>query len=189
VKTDHGWVIEFQHSPIKPEERRSREAFYPKLVWVVDGLRRKRDEAQFLKAWEKSEFAPIGPDLPVRRIRSDECARLEEWAGSPAPVFFDFGEEQVLWWLLPKKSPNGPVYLAHFPRAKFIELHRRTATQMDCGFDALLEAYKKFVADYESNYRPPVLIRVPSQPLPHFPRYLSRSQRLERHLARRKRRL
>jgi hypothetical protein len=105
VKTDHGWVIEFQHSPIKPEERRSREAFYPKLVWVVDGLRRKRDEAQFLKAWEKSEFAPIGPDLPVRRIRSDECARLEEWAGSPAPVFFDFGEEQVLWWLLPKKSP------------------------------------------------------------------------------------
>ena len=27
VKTGDGWVIEFQHSYIKPEERRSREAF------------------------------------------------------------------------------------------------------------------------------------------------------------------
>ena len=36
VKTDQGWVIEFQHSLIKPEERRSRDAFYSKLVWLVD---------------------------------------------------------------------------------------------------------------------------------------------------------
>lgn len=33
VKTDTGWVIEFQHSYIKPEERRSRDAFYKKIVW------------------------------------------------------------------------------------------------------------------------------------------------------------
>ena len=40
VKTNQGWVIEFQHSYIKPEERRSRDDFYQKLVWVVDGTRR-----------------------------------------------------------------------------------------------------------------------------------------------------
>jgi competence protein CoiA len=28
VRTERGWVIEFQHSRIKPEERRSRNAFY-----------------------------------------------------------------------------------------------------------------------------------------------------------------
>ena len=40
VKTDQGWVIEFQHSHIKPDERGSREDFYGKLIWVVDGNRR-----------------------------------------------------------------------------------------------------------------------------------------------------
>lgn len=50
VETDQGWVIEFQHSYLKPDERRSRDAFYPKLVWVVDGARRKRDPEQFRKA-------------------------------------------------------------------------------------------------------------------------------------------
>jgi competence CoiA-like predicted nuclease len=48
VKTAHGWALEFQHSFIKPEERRSREAFYAKLMWVVDGTRRKRDKAQLI---------------------------------------------------------------------------------------------------------------------------------------------
>jgi competence protein CoiA len=39
VKTHRGWVIEFQHSYLKPEERRSRDMFYPKLIWIVDGCR------------------------------------------------------------------------------------------------------------------------------------------------------
>ena len=96
VKTDHGWVIEFQHSYIKPEERRSRDTFYPKLVWVVDGARRKRDRTQFLNAWK--EGMQVGGNSLVRRAFSDKCVLLREWAGSHAPIFFDFGEE-VLWWL------------------------------------------------------------------------------------------
>ncbi len=28
VKTDQGWILEFQHSSIYPEERKAREAFY-----------------------------------------------------------------------------------------------------------------------------------------------------------------
>jgi hypothetical protein len=64
VKTDHGWVIEFQYSFIKPDERRSRNAFYPKLVWVVNGTRRKRDRAQFLRACEHG--VPLRKDSPVR---------------------------------------------------------------------------------------------------------------------------
>ena len=49
VKTQSGMVIEFQHSFLKTEERMSREAFYRKMVWVVDGRRRKRDAAQLSK--------------------------------------------------------------------------------------------------------------------------------------------
>ena len=46
VKTQSGMVIEFQHSFLKAEERAARESFYRKMVWVVDGRRRKRDAAQ-----------------------------------------------------------------------------------------------------------------------------------------------
>ena len=34
VKTDQDCVIEFQHTYIKPDERRSREEFYKNIVWV-----------------------------------------------------------------------------------------------------------------------------------------------------------
>ena len=52
VRTEDSWVIEFQHSRIKPEERDSREEFYGKLVWVIDGKLRPTYEEQFLKALE-----------------------------------------------------------------------------------------------------------------------------------------
>lgn len=99
VRTDHGWVIEFQHSHVKPEERRSRDAFYQKLVWVVDATRRKRDAAQFRKALEAS--TPVGRSPLIRRVRPDECGLLREWSGSPAPIFFDFGNGPTLWWGAP----------------------------------------------------------------------------------------
>ena len=47
VKNPHGLVIEFQHSPIKYEERCSREEFYGKMVWVVNGTRGSLDESYF----------------------------------------------------------------------------------------------------------------------------------------------
>ncbi len=126
VKTDDGWVIEFQHSYIKPEERRSREAFYHKLVWVVDGLRRQTDGAQFRKAWD--EGRPVGGNS--------------------------------LGWLL-AKSPDGPVYVAPFPRAMFVGIHRGTATQ---NFDSFVEELPELVADYESHRRAQPLRHDPLQP-------------------------
>ena len=162
VKTDRGWVIEFQHSYIKPEERRSREAFYQKLVWVVNGLRRETDGAQFRKAWE--EGRPVGANSSVLRAFSDECRLLREWAGSPAPVFFDFGEEQVLAWLLAGKS-NGLVHIALYSRAEFIEIHRGTAMQ---DFDSFVEELPELVAKYELQ---------PRQGFAQYPARRSRNRR------------
>jgi competence protein CoiA len=73
VKTDGGWVIEFQNSHIQPEERRSRETFYPKLIWVVNGTRRKRDAEQFLNAFNAG--LRVGA---FRRAFSDGCVLLRE---------------------------------------------------------------------------------------------------------------
>jgi hypothetical protein len=127
VMTPDGRVIEFQHSPLSAEERHARETFHGSMVWVVDGLARKRDRRNF--------------ENTLYRIRSDsfvcsghpiECALLRDWVGRPADVFFDFGEREediatfrtpVLWHLHP--APLGHVLLTPVPTAYFIDvLHK-----------------------------------------------------------------
>jgi len=162
VKTGDGWVLEFQHSPIKPDERRSREAFYRKLVWVVDGTRRKRDRAQLVRAWDdgvKFRSSPV-----VRKAYVDDCRLLQEWAESNAPLFFDLGEPERLWWLF-GKSGNGWVYLHPFSRAQFIEWHRSTATEAARQFhEFVTDILPKWIADFESHSRTQPLSWDPLQP-------------------------
>ncbi len=129
VKTEHGRVIEFQHSYLRPEERRAREAFYSRMVWIVDGLRRKRDRSQFFNALRDARF--VNSKRLTLSVFSDECALLRDWADSGVPVFFDFGEindleevfrfgAPVLWRLSPN-SPDGRALLTPVYRADFIE--------------------------------------------------------------------
>jgi hypothetical protein len=147
VKTDQGWVLEFQNSYIKPEERRSRETFYPKILWVVNGARRKRDRRQFMNVWE--EGRQVAANSAIRRVFPDECALLRDWAGSPVPVLLHFPEEeQMLWWLLHTCS-NGLMHVAPFSRADFIKAHRGGATDLARPFDALVDEAGKFATVYE----------------------------------------
>lgn len=43
LQTPSGLVLDFQHSAIKPGERRSRKAVYGKMLWIADGSRLTRD--------------------------------------------------------------------------------------------------------------------------------------------------
>lgn len=146
VRTDQGWVIEFQYSFLQPEERRSRNAFYQHLAWVVDGTRRKRDRAQFLAALQAGVSLRSG--FPIRRVYPDECALLREWGETKAPVFFDFGDGPSLWWILAKGS-SGNAYVAPFSRADFVAIHRDGATEMARDFQALVNDLGRLIADYE----------------------------------------
>lgn len=131
VKTEFDWVLEFQHSPMKPDERKSRNDFYKKLVWVVDGLRLKRDHSQFKDSLR--EVGSFNSSPAIRRIFSVfsyEGALLRDWGNSAAPVFFDFGEEHVLWCLLPSGS-NQNAYVIEFSRAYFIAFHKGDSTKAD----------------------------------------------------------
>jgi hypothetical protein len=143
VKTPDGWVIEFQHSHLDPEERRSRDAFYPNLVWVVDATRRKRDEKQIAKAFSSAVRLFAKP--PILRVRTAECAFFLEWADSPSPVFFDFGSERPLLWFIVGRA-DGPAYVALVPRTNFVEMHRR-ATQTTRTFDEPVKEYRGLVAE------------------------------------------
>jgi hypothetical protein len=150
IKTDRDWFIEIQHSYIEPEERRSRDAFYKKLVWVVDATRRKTDVAQFRKALEASTSVGNSPHL--RRVHSEDCALLREWASSSVPIFFDFGPGPSIWWHLSART-DGSAYVMPFSRSEFIHIHRGGATQLAQDFDGFVKDLGKLLTDYEAARR------------------------------------
>ncbi|RUV67600.1 MAG: competence protein [Mesorhizobium sp.] len=111
VRTDHGLVLEFQHSHISPLER-SREAFYRNMAWIVDGTRRKRDLPRFIDGHRSLRPSPwrgiYTTPFPQECFPSD-------WLDRAVPVFFDFAgmepldqragiERCLLWGLLPGRA-------------------------------------------------------------------------------------
>ena len=69
VKTERGDVLEFQHSPLDPQERRAREEFYQRMVWVVDGTRRSpRRISQLLRAVEEATAISPGAMAAARLL-------------------------------------------------------------------------------------------------------------------------
>lgn len=125
IKTKTDWVVEFQHSFLNPEERRIRNTFYKKLIWIVDGTRRKTDKKQFEKILKGCPIIIQNP--PTIRVRfPDECKLLKEWVNSESLVFFDFDgitrNEKSLLWLLYPKSHSSITYLSYISSKAFIEL-------------------------------------------------------------------
>jgi competence protein CoiA len=128
VKTDSGIVLEFQHSFLHADERQSRENFYPKMVWVVDGTRRKRDRKQFFESLR----GPMFGQTPIYSVSVNESALLRDWGASRVPVYFDFGTDETgdtsvfdttaLWRLNPR-TRDGNVYLLRVLRAEFLRVH------------------------------------------------------------------
>jgi hypothetical protein len=176
VETAHGWVIELQHSPISPEERRSRDAFYRNVVWVVDGTRRKTDAARFARAWDNG--TTVGKTFPVQRLHADDCALLREWSDSLAPIFFDFGG-QALAWLLPGRF-NRFVYVTQLPRAQFIHIQRTGLVQADLDFAGFVKELSELVARFESPAAQPLTPpreATGASPYPTGPRIIRRSFR------------
>ena len=177
VRTAQGLVIEFQHSFLSDEERRAREAFHKKMVWVVDGRRRQRDRKKFLS--ELDDGIAISQDPPIYSVRWTEGALLRDWATSRVPVYFDLGDSEpedkkffdrpILWRLNPKEA-NGNTYLSPVWKDFFVRAYIEGLP-----FD---EKYAK-VVEVAVFKRSIQQARAP-QPLPHFQRYLANRQRARR---------
>lgn len=114
VKNQYGLVIEFQHSPIKFEERVSREEFYKDMIWIVDGTRGSLDKSYFNMGLGKNY--PIQKDPVAFPLEWWSRGKLlENWSESSVKVYLDFGED-TLWHLIlfNKESKKGAV--APIPR-------------------------------------------------------------------------
>lgn len=118
VLTEHGLVIEFQHSYLTLEERLARETFYGSMLWIVDGSRLARDLPRFragigsLRRLDKGlYFTPFPEELLPHT-----------WLSCRAPVLFDFGNtgdlnatppqvSRCLWCLLPGRVLGQAIIL------------------------------------------------------------------------------
>lgn len=111
VKTPHGLVIEFQHSPISPEEIRAREAFYGNMIWIVDGTRAPLDTSYF----NMGTWGPIDENPIAYGIHWLGRGRLfHNWSQVGARVYLDFGTD-LLFRLITfnpdtKKGATGPIH-------------------------------------------------------------------------------
>ncbi|MBR1300647.1 competence protein CoiA [Bradyrhizobium sp. AUGA SZCCT0042] len=161
VRTDLGVVLEFQHSFLRKDEHEAREKFYPKMVWVVDGLRRRRDAAQFFTAVRAGTFVCREPLIVFVRWR--EGALLRDWGEGRVPVYFDFGTPVL--WRLSSSRPHGITYLASVSKAVFLQAHLQGVP-----FE---EMCTKLVERAMVRH----LIQQAPQPLSGFERYMARRPR------------
>lgn len=126
VRTQHGLVIEFQHSHLDPRERAARERFYGNMVWVVDGARLQRDYPRFNRG--KDHLRRTNMQGHFLLAFPDECFPAM-WLDSSVPVIFDFGvvdEGQppnefraTLWCLLPGRV-EGSAVVVGISREQFV---------------------------------------------------------------------
>jgi hypothetical protein len=129
VKNGAGVVIELQHSPIAAEERISRETFYKSMIWVVDGMRYKRDLTAFRTA---IVHGSIISDSPMYiRPHTENAAIFRRWTPLQCAVFLDFGDENFtiegfslpasVLWMLQLDRATGRLVICAVTRESFVQ--------------------------------------------------------------------
>jgi|GEM_PF-1428493 competence CoiA-like predicted nuclease len=95
TRTNQGIVVEFQHSPLDPEDMKAREKFYGKMIWIVDGCRQDSNKLRFYK--EHSYIAQT--PLTIQFHWGGGVKMFDYWAQSTKTVYIDFGD-YYLWRLI-----------------------------------------------------------------------------------------
>jgi competence protein CoiA len=161
VKTKSGVIIEFQYSFLRRDEREARELFYQKMLWVVSGLRRKRDKGQFFASLEAGTV--IYREPTIVSVLAKEGSLLREWGASRVPVYFDFGTPTL--WRLNASGPHGRAHLSPMQKAVFLHIHLNGLS-----FE---EEYSAAIERVAHGH----LIKESPQPLSRFEQYMARRQR------------
>ncbi|WPU99199.1 competence protein CoiA family protein [Mucilaginibacter sp. cycad4] len=156
VRTSQGYVVEFQYSSIDPKERAARENFYQNMVWVVYGMRKKKDYGHFSKG--KKCFIILKPGIYL--VGYPQGYFPLDWLQSSVPVIFDFcnvdetGEykeiEELLYCLFPVRFDNCAV-VAEISRKAFVNclINGSWPTRIRDYMTLLNQEKEKRVTDFE----------------------------------------
>ncbi|HJC53172.1 MAG TPA: hypothetical protein H9933_07505 [Candidatus Alistipes merdavium] len=115
VYTEHGIVLEFQHSHLNERERYSREYFYGKMIWVVDALRLKGSISKLVMHFKDSMGVTKTPALFL--TPTPEQCFPQEWTNRSVPVVFDYGNPITI-----DDKNNSYSLFCLFPRRVFCEV-------------------------------------------------------------------
>lgn len=156
VKTEQGFVIEFQHSHLDPQERIAREAFYQNMVWVVDGTRLKRDYLRFLEG-RKNIMTGYKNGFFLVHF-PEECFPIA-WIESSTMVIFDFKGtlhnepldemRNALWCLLPGRAKNRAVMIG-ISRQDFVATAMKYPRLLPEPAHEIVSAYDKLLIELEA---------------------------------------
>lgn len=126
VRTEDGFVLEFQYSRINIKEQESRERFYRRMVWVLNGVRRKTDYKRFYEGLQ--DFISTKQRGIFFVPFPDECFP-SSWVDKTIPVFFDFEgvpdsdpriTKNAVWGLLPGRQKGKAITLC-VSKDQFVE--------------------------------------------------------------------
>ncbi len=175
VRTGHGLVMEFQHSPLDPQERVMREAFYKNMVWIVDASHRKNDYKRFVRGFPQFRQTPQKGLFLV--ATPDKCFPVN-WVQSTKPVFFDFrgiapsdppdNGRELLWCLLPGRIEEFAVLLA-FNRSELVGEATKNSD--------LIEVLQGVYTRVQNFLLPPQRLVLPLPPMSPHPFYRQRRRR------------
>ena len=99
VRTPDGLVIEFQHSYIKRDEVQAREAFYGRLIWIVDA--QPESDSTNARFFRMGLRGPVcRKPLTYRVSWHNQNKLLQKWGASPRDVYLDFRDSRDLWRLI-----------------------------------------------------------------------------------------
>lgn len=132
VRTEDGFVLEFQYSHINAKEQEDRERFYRRMVWVLNGVRRKTDYKRFYIGLE--DFISTKQRGIFFVPFPEECFPLS-WIDRSVPVFFDFEgaldsnpgiTNNAVWGLLPGRQQGKAISLC-VSKDQFVEFAKNGA--------------------------------------------------------------
>lgn len=178
VRTEHGLVIEFQHSYLDPAERRRRETFYGNMVWVVDGTRLVGDLPRFIHGIRSCRATRIRGFLA--HLAPEVCFP-RSWLDSSKMVLFDFGRDPErilssdvdgkLWCLLPGRADGRAIFGA-LPRSEFARLALKRSYILQA--DAIIALFDQHYRDRLRQRKQPKFLRNPATLIGRWHRYGNR---------------
>lgn len=94
-----GFVVEFQHSPIREDDVRDRESFWRKGVWVLDGTGRDDEGCPRVTVWRHPDQSPDDPYRQIRWPRPPHILGHARW-----PLWVDLGDARGIVQLRDRKG-------------------------------------------------------------------------------------
>lgn len=155
VKTANGWTIEFQNSSISFEEIVSRNKFYKKIAWIINGSKRSNWD-EYLKNLNNN--ARLFSRNPNSYLLKKIPSLVKFWVQNDKFTFIDTGNEEHLFLI--SKTIHG-IFLIEIPIKFFINASLHTEADYLASFYDKINSHIKHINEVKKIPTRGFLVRLP----------------------------